>query len=101
MFRHSVRHVVKAGEFNDFLEAFRALNAAAAGAGVPSYKLWRTVFGDLNEIWSEADYDSLDGHVQAWAKAASNEELMNAFRQMVTHTVPGSVHDYPLEPIEL
>jgi hypothetical protein len=101
MFRHLVRHIVKTGEFEQFREAFKAFNAGATGAGLPSYRLWRTLFGDINEVWSEAQYDSLDGHVQALEEARADAEFMRAFRAMLAHTVPATLHDYPLEPIEL
>lgn len=101
MFRHLVRHLVNPGEHQKFVQAFGEFNTALPGAGLPSYRLWRTLFGDLNEVFAEADYDSLDAHVAAWDRAADNDEIMTRFRAMLAHTVPGTVRDFPLEPIEL
>lgn len=100
MFRHSVRQIVQPGQYPAFLEAVNTFNAAAPNAGLPSYRLWRTVFGDLNEVWAEADYDSFDSHVHAWDQAQRNDTLMTAFRKMISLTVPGTIHDYPLQPID-
>ncbi len=101
MFRHNVRHLVKPGEYQAFLEAFRKLNAALPSAGLPRYALWVTLFGNLNEVWADAEYESLDEHVRLWHAARDHEETMAAFRGMLAHVVPGSIRDYPLEPVEL
>jgi GrpB-like predicted nucleotidyltransferase (UPF0157 family) len=101
MFRHLVRHLINPGEHQQFVHAFAQLSAALPAAGLPTYRLWRTLFGDLNEVFAEADFDSLDAHVSAWDKASEDEEFMKLFRAMLTHTVPGTVRDYPLEPISL
>jgi len=101
MFRHLVRHVINPGEYQQFVQAFGRLNAAMPAAELPAYRLWRTLFGDLNEVFAEAEYDSLDAHVAAWERASGDEELMKRFRAMLAHTVPGTLHDYPLEPIDL
>ena len=101
MFRHLVRHLINPGEHQQFVQAFGKLNAELPSAGLPVYRLWRTLFGDLNEVFAEADYDSLDAHVAAWANASGDDELMKLFRAMLSHTVPGTVHDYPLEPIDV
>ena len=47
MFRHQVRHIVLPGEFAQFRDAFKKLNAAAPAAQLPTYRLWSTLFGDL------------------------------------------------------
>ncbi|HZR93236.1 MAG TPA: NIPSNAP family protein [Gaiellaceae bacterium] len=101
MFRHQVRLMVKPGELTDFQRAFKEVNAAAPGVGLPVYRLWVTLFGDLNEVWADAEYESLDGHVQAIEKARENAEWSRVFRTMIAHTVPGTLRDYPLEPVEL
>ena len=101
MFRHQVRHIVKHGEFAPFREAFAKFNALCPGAGLPTYRLWRSLFGHSSEVWSEAEYDSLDAHVELLEKARENTEWLDAFRAMIDHTVPGTLHDYALEPVEL
>jgi hypothetical protein len=97
--RHSVRQLVKLGEFTAFVGAARELNAALSKAGMPTYSYWLTVYGDQNEVWAEAEYESLDMHVQLWDNARANEEVMTAFRALLNHLVPGSTHDYPLQPL--
>lgn len=101
MFRHSVRHVVKYGEYKDFVAALGALNEASASVGLPSYSGFQTLFGDINEVWTEAEYESLEAHVQALEQAGEDEAWMAAFRAMLSHLVPGSARDYPLKAIEL
>ncbi|HLH64246.1 MAG TPA: hypothetical protein VKV27_00945 [Solirubrobacteraceae bacterium] len=101
MFRHVVRCLIKPGEHQQFVQAFGQLNAALPAADLPAYRLWRTLFGDLNEVFAEAEYDSLDAHVAAWGKASGNEEFQRHFRAMLSHTVPGTLRDYPLEPLDL
>lgn len=99
MFRHLVRHIVKPGEFAEFVDAFKEFADAAPNAGLPAYRLWRTLFGDLNEAWAEAEFESLDAHLAAWTRASEKEDFMRSFRAMVSHTVPATVRDYPLEPL--
>jgi len=101
MFRHLVRQIVKPGEFSDFQRAFKEVNAAAPTVGLPVYRLWVTLFGDLNEAWAEAEYESLDQHVEAIERARENPEWVRVFRAMLGHTVPGTMRDYPLEPLDL
>jgi hypothetical protein len=101
MFRHLVRQIVKPGEFADFQRAFTEWNAVAPTVGLPTYRLWVTLFGELPEVWAEAEYESLDGHVQAIEKARENAEWARVARAMLAHTVPGTWRDYPLEPVEL
>jgi len=101
VFVHRVRHIVTPGHFAEFIEALKAVNEAAPTVGLPTYRLYVTLFGDLNEVWAEAEYDSLDGHVEAFEKARENAEWQRVFRAMIGHTVPGTLRDYPLEPVAL
>jgi len=101
MFRHTVQHILKPGHRKAYVESLKAFNAAAPGVGLPTYRAWVTMFGDLGTVFTEADSDSLDGHVKAFEYAHKNEEFMVVFRAMVDHFVPGTIRDYPLEPIEL
>src|SRR5579884_4016814 len=74
---------------------------ASSDIGLPVYRLWVTLFGDLNEAWAEAEYESLDQHVEAIERARENPEWVRVFRAMLGHTVPGTMRDYPLEPLDL
>ena len=95
MVRHLVRHVVKVGEGEHFTAAAAKLNAAASAAGLPVYRFYDALWGDLNEVWSEADYESVEAHLRGLK--AAGPEFRNALRSMLSHTVEGSVHDYMLE----
>jgi hypothetical protein len=100
MFRHSVRHIVQPGQMGAFVKAFREMNAAASESGLPRYRLWHTMFGDLDEVWAEAEFDSLEGHVRAWNAVQDNQVLMRAVGAMVSVSVADTVHDYPLELVD-
>lgn len=101
MFRHMVRQIIKPGEYRDFLQALKAFNASAPTVGLPTYRAWSSQFGDINEVFTEAEYDSLDGHVEAFDRARENPEFMAVFRAMISHIAPSSSRDYPLRPVEL
>lgn len=89
MFRHTVRQIVKFGEYRDFVAALKEVNALTASVGLPSYRAWGSAFGGLNEVWTEAEYEGLDAHVAAWDKASKNEAFMTAFRKLGSHTANG------------
>lgn len=101
MFRHMVRHVVKPGEYGAFVQSLKALNAALPQKGLPEYRAWVTVFGHVNEVWTEAEYESFDAHVAGWRSAAADDAFMQSFRAFVAHFVPGTLCDYPLAPVDL
>jgi hypothetical protein len=83
-----------------FVQAFRDMNTAAVAAGLPPHRLWHTMFGDLDEVWVEAEFDSLQAHVNAWNSVQGDQQLMTAVGRMVSASVPGTVHDYPLELLD-
>ena len=99
MFRHLVRQTVKVGEFRDFVAALKELNEVTSAVELPQYRAWSSAFGGLNEVWLEAEYDSLDAHVAAFDKARENETFMKAFRAYSSHVA--SAQDWPLMPIDL
>ena len=98
MFRHLVRTEVKIGEFRDFVAAFKELNAVSASVGLPKYRAWSSAFGGFNEVWMQADYDSLDAHVAAFDKARENETFTKAFRAYSSNVA--SAQDWALIPID-
>ncbi|HEY8868312.1 MAG TPA: hypothetical protein VIM30_02850 [Candidatus Limnocylindrales bacterium] len=59
------------------------------------------MFGDIGEVWLEAEYDSLDAHVAAFDAVHKNDKFMKVHRAMRSHLVVGSEHDYPLVTIDL
>ena len=99
MFRHLVRQTVKFGEYREFIASLKEVNALSASVGLPQYRAWEATFGGWNEVFTEADYDSLDAHVAAWDKASKNDAFMAAFRKLSSHITSGQ--DWPLRPIEL
>ena len=99
MVRHLVRHVVRVGEHKQFVAAAQAFNDAAAACGIPRYRFYSALFGDLNEVWGEADYESVEAHLQAFRTAP--DELRQALRTMLSHAVEGAQHDYILEEEQL
>jgi hypothetical protein len=101
MLRHQFRALVKLGEFEDFLAAASAFNAEAAALGLPRFSVWVSVFGDLNEVWAEAELTSLDEHWSRFRAAHQQEAFRSAFEAMCSHLVPGSAHDQVLEPLDL
>ena len=101
MFRHQFRAVVKLGEFEGFLAAASSFNAEAAALGLPPFRVWVSVFGDLNEVWAEADFASLDEHWSRFCAAHQQEAFRSAFEALCAHLVPGSAHDQVMEPLGL
>ena len=99
MVRHTVRQDIKFGEFREFVDALKEVNKLTASVGLPSYRAWSSSFGGLNEVWTEADYESLDAHVDTWDRARKNDAFMSAFRKMVSHIASGQ--DWALKPIDL
>ena len=99
MVRHLVRHVVKVGEYTQFVAAAQAFNEAAAACGIPRYRFYGSLFGTLNEVWSEAEYESVEAHLRAFRTAP--DELRQALRTMLSHAVEGAQHDYMLEEEQL
>ena len=53
----------------------------------------------MHEVWSEADFESLDAHAQAFKTAP--DEVRQALRAMLSHLVEGAQHDYILEEEKL
>lgn len=101
MFIHRVRMVVKIGERADFVGRFKDVNALNPGVGLPTYRLYAPHFGDLHELWAEAEYPGLDAHVEMIEKARENPEWRAAFAAMNSHVLSGTVRDHPLEPVDL
>lgn len=99
MFRHMVRQNIKMGEFRDFVAALKEVNAAVSSVGLPEYRAWSSTFGGLNEVFTEAEYDSLDAHAAAWEAASGNEAFMAVFRKMSSHIASGQ--DWALKSLDV
>ena len=101
MIRHQVTGVVNYGEWRAFLEDFREWNRQAERVGLPRYRLWGIGFGPVNGFVAEADFESLDDHVRRLEEALKDEAFGAIHLKIMSHTVPGSLRDQPLEPEEV
>jgi hypothetical protein len=101
MYRHQLRALVELGRFESFLAAATTFNAVAARLELPVYRLWVTVFGDLNEVWAETDFESLDEHWRRFRAAHEDPSFQGAFVELCSHFVPGSAHDSVSELVPL
>ncbi len=102
MVRHMVRHVVKHGEYRQFLAAIKAFNETAPLVGLPPYRVFQSLFGTINEVWTEADFETVQANVDAFATARGKHEAFDrAFLDMLSHLVDGEQRDYILEEAKL
>lgn len=96
MVRHVVRQVVKYGHWNDYIAAQRALNAAGVAVGLPPYRVFGSHWGTMNEVFVEAEYADAAAIDRVMGAAMNDPTALAAFREMTTHLVDGSAHDYLL-----
>jgi len=94
--RHMIRHIVKLGHYQQFMDGMAAWNEAAQRVGLPAYRIWESQFGVVQEVFTEAEFDSLDAHLAALAAAHGDPAFDAANRELSTHLVDGSLHDYVL-----
>ena len=101
MFRHQFRAVVKSGELEGFLAEASSFNTELAALGLPHFRVWVGVFGNLNEVWAETEFASLDEHWSRLRAAHQQAAFRSAFDALCSHLVPGSAHDQVMEPLSL
>ena len=94
--RHMIRHIVKLGHYQQFMAAMAAWNEAAQNVGLPAYRIWDSQFGVVQEVFTEGEFDSLEGHLTAFEAAHTNAAFAAANEEVSLHLVDGSVHDYVL-----
>ena len=94
--RHMIRHVVKLGHYQAFLDGMAAWNREAQRVGLPAYRIWESQFGTVQEVFTEADYDSIDAHVAAFEASHADPAFAAANEELARHLVDGSLHDYAL-----
>jgi hypothetical protein len=94
--RHMIRQLVKLGHYEAFMASMAAWNVAAGQVGLPAYRIWDSQFGAAQEVFTEADYDSVEAHLAAFDGAHGDAEFAAANREVSTHLVDGSVIDYVL-----
>lgn len=94
--RHMIRQLVKLGHYESFMASMAAWNVAAREAGLPAYRIWDSQFGAAQEVFTEADFESVEAHLAAFEGAHGNAEFAAANREVSAHLVDGSVVDYVL-----
>lgn len=95
--RHMIRHIVKLGHYEQFMTAMAAWNTEARRLGLPTYRIWESQFGAVQEVFTEAEFDSLDAHLAAFEAAHGDTAFAAANDEVSAHLVDGSLHDYVLE----
>lgn len=94
--RHMIRHIVKLGHYGQFMAAMAAWNEAAQRVGLPRYRVWESQFGTIQEVFTDADFESIDAHMAAFEAAHTDPAFAAANEEVSTHLVDGSLHDYVL-----
>ena len=94
--RHMIRHVVKLGHYQQFLDGMAAWNREAQRVGLPSYRIWESQFGTVQEVFTEAEFESIEAHLAALEAAHPDAGFAAANEELSTHLVDGSLHDYVL-----
>ena len=94
--RHMIRHIVKLGHYQQFLDGMAAWNREAQRVGLPAYRIWESQFGTVQEVFTEADFESIDAHLAALEAAHGDPAFAAANEELSTHLVDGSLHDYVL-----
>lgn len=91
-----IRHIVKLGHYEAFMAGMNAWNDAAVKVGLPAYRIWESQFGTVQEVFTEAEFESIDAHVAALEAAHTDAAFAAANQELSTHLVDGSLHDYVL-----
>ena len=91
-----IRHVVKFGHYQAFLDGMAARNREAKRVGLPAYRIRESQFGTVQEVFTEADYESIDAHMAAFEAAHADPAFTAANEELAKHLVDGSLHDYAL-----
>jgi len=95
--RHMIRHIVKLGHYQQFMAAMGAWNDEATRLGLPAYRIWESQFGVVQEVFTEAEFDSLDAHTATFEAAHGDPAFAAANDEVSAHLVDGSLYDYVLE----
>jgi hypothetical protein len=91
-----IRHVVKLGQYQAFMDGMAAWNREAVRVGLPAYRIWESQFGTVQEVFTEAEFESIDAHLAALEAAHGDAAFAAANEELSTHLVDGSLHDYVL-----
>lgn len=91
-----IRHIVKLGHYQQFMDGMAAWNREAQRVGLPAYRIWESQFGTVQEVFTEAEFESIDAHLAALEAAHTDPKFRDANQELSTHLVDGSLHDYVL-----
>jgi hypothetical protein len=91
-----IRHIVKLGHYQQFMDGMAVWNREAQRVGLPAYRIWESQFGTVQEVFTEADFDSIDAHLAALEAAHGDTDFAAANQELSSHLVDGSLHDYVL-----
>jgi len=94
--RHMIRHIVKLGHYQAFLDALVAWNLEAQRLGLPAYRIWESQFGIVQEIFTEGEFESMEAQSAAFEAAHADPQFAAANERLSTHLVDGSLVDYVL-----
>ncbi len=78
------------------MAGMNAWNDAAVKVGLPAYRIWESQFGTVQEVFTEAEFDTIDAHLAALEAAHTDAAFAAANQELSTHLVDGSLHDYVL-----
>jgi hypothetical protein len=98
--RHMIRHVIKLGHYGEFMRDMARWNDEAARVGLPRYHVWDSQFGSVQEVFTMADFESIDAHYAAFEQAHGDEVFAAVQGALSSHFVDGSLHDWWLVEAE-
>lgn len=91
-----IRHIVKLGHYQAFMDAMAAWNVAARNVGIPPYRIWESQFGAVQEVFTEAEFESIEAHQAVYEAAYTDATFAAANDAVSVHLVDGSLYDYVL-----
>ena len=92
--RHMIRHVIKIGHYGEFMRDMAAWNDEAQRVGLPAYRIWESQFGAVQEIFTTAEFESIEAHYAAFEAAHGDEPFAAANAALADHFVDGTLHDW-------
>ena len=96
MVRNMGRDVVKYGHWDAYLAAHKALNKESVRVGLPAYRLYGSEWGTLNEVFSEAEFESSDDILARFKVAIKDADYAASLKVLLEHVVDGMSHTYVL-----
>jgi hypothetical protein len=95
-----IRHLIKIGHYNAFMADIAAWNVEAVRLGLPPYQVWDSQFGAVQEVFTTAEFESVDAFYELFSEAHRDEVFGEAQARLGAHFVEGSLHDWWLDEIE-